>query len=450
MSPTQLRNARKRKAAKAKKAKEKEQREREEIRRERGDKFPVKSLDLSKGEGSKKSKPSIDPSQAYISSPKTCPRVLSAASYFASKSLPYPVHVGPLTGWRTSSKLAVRLNHKGKLTIGLFEPSSHKITPASSSPAHHPSINAVVKILESTASKIGVTPYDESTNLGDLKFVFLNVDRKSGTVQLTLIVNLLPTSPLPSSLSSLTSTLPSLTPLISTIYVHYNLSTTKHDNNIFSFEPDTWSLLFGPPCGIEEELEDVKTPYQLKLYFPPTVFRQANVTAFQGIVGRIREVIGELGRKDLRVLELYGGVGTIGLNLLDYVSKLVSSDENPHNLTPFNTSLQNLPKNLRKKASYLQESAEGVVKSGNLSRNSFDLVVVDPPRKGCNPAVLQALCGRGEKDLKTLIYVSCGFDAFKRDAETLEGKGGWKLERGEGRVLFPGADAVETLAVFKR
>lgn len=54
MSPTQLRNARKRKAAKAKKAKEKEQREREEIKRERGDKFPVKSLDLSKGEGSKK------------------------------------------------------------------------------------------------------------------------------------------------------------------------------------------------------------------------------------------------------------------------------------------------------------------------------------------------------------------------------------------------------------
>ena len=64
--------------------------------------------------------------------------------------------------------------------------------------------------------------------------------------------------------------------------------------------------------------------------------------------------------------------------------------------------------------------------------------------------MLRALCGKGEKDLKTLVYVSCGFDALKRDAEWLEEKGGWKLVSGEGRVHFPGADAVETLAVFKR
>ena len=49
-----------------------------------------------------------------------------------------------------------------------------------------------------------------------------------------------------------------------------------------------------------------------------------------------------------------------------------------------------------------------------------------------------------------LVYVSCGFDAFKRDREVLEKEGGWKVERVEGHVLFPGADAVETVAVFGR
>ena len=49
-----------------------------------------------------------------------------------------------------------------------------------------------------------------------------------------------------------------------------------------------------------------------------------------------------------------------------------------------------------------------------------------------------------------LIYVSCDFDAFERDREVLEKEGGWKVERVEGHVLFPGADAVETVAVFGR
>ena len=85
-----------------------------------------------------------------------------------------------------------------------------------------------------------------------------------------------------------------------------------------------------------------------------------------------------------------------------------------------------------------------VAESGALRR--AQLCIVDPPRKGLDHEVLTALGKRGPT---RLIYVSCGFPAFKRDCLDLLRKK-WRLVHAEGHVLFPGADHVETLAVFDR
>lgn len=52
-------------------------------------------------------------------------------------------------------------------------------------------------------------------------------------------------------------------------------------------------------------------------------------------------------------------------------------------------------------------------------------------------------------ELRRVIYVSCGFDALKRDTVALI-SAGWSLRHSEGFVLFPGSDHVETLAIFDR
>ena len=76
-----------------------------------------------------------------------------------------------------------------------------------------------------------------------------------------------------------------------------------------------------------------------------------------------------------------------------------------------------------------------------------DIIIVDPPRKGFEKYVCQAM--EITKGPKLLVYVSCGFDAFKRDCDSLL-KSGWALDVAEGHVLFPGSDAIETLAFFKK
>lgn len=103
-----------------------------------------------------------------------------------------------------------------------------------------------------------------------------------------------------------------------------------------------------------------------------------------------------------------------------------------------------------------------------------DVLIVDPPRKGLDEPVLKQFCQRPNpnqpyaeeasmllhlprhtinwaNDVRTLIYVSCGFDALARDCDALlSSNAGWKLESVTGYVLFPGSNHVETVVVFQR
>ena len=56
--------------------------------------------------------------------------------------------------------------------------------------------------------------------------------------------------------------------------------------------------------------------------------------------------------------------------------------------------------------------------------------------------------GGSNEAIKLVVYVSCGFQAFQRDCDALIKSGRWKVEFAEGYLLFPGSDAIETLAFF--
>lgn len=185
-------------------------------------------------------------------------------------------------------------------------------------------------------------------------------------------------------------------------------------------------------------------PYHCELCFPPFVFRQANLCAFERIVSAVRRFV-PFGSA---VVELYAGVGTIGLHLADVAGSLVCSDENPFNRACFRRSLKSLPPDLQQKLGYVSGDAASQVDS----IPAADVVIVDPPRKGMEDTVLDALTRPPKrKSVKPyrLIYVSCGFPAFCRDAEKLM-QHGWTVLHAEGFVLFPGSDHLETFCVFER
>lgn len=123
------------------------------------------------------------------------------------------------------------------------------------------------------------------------------------------------------------------------------------------------------------------------------------------------------------------------------------------------------------KVTYMVASATKALFSGQAL--GADVLIVDPPRKGLDEEVVAQLCkpfnpnqppiedkrmlfgpsytANMVNDVKTLIYVSCGFDALARDTDAiLSSSAGWKLASATGYVLFPGSNHLETVAVFKR
>ena len=520
LSPTQLRNARKRRAKKI-----------------------SRSAEGSPGDrttsGNKRHRPpdGADPSLKFLRNPEGAPIVQTARRYLEAKLSPsssdgkytnarFRVYLGPTKQWRTVAKLAVRPHPSGQgVAIGLFRPGTHDVVSVSNCTAHHDSINAAVRALTKICGEKDVSmnlAFDDITGQGFLRYVALSVERATGAVQLCLVWNSViypkrhdgsgeddegcndegrrkllnivrelkrfhgnkekrtrrrgkkgrgqegKNEP---SLNNSSKTASSGREFSSfslhSLWVHYN-STWKHGNAIFdtAAPAEAWEHLCGPRY-IEEILDLTNhappMPNPVKLRFPPNVFRQANIDAFTTIVGTIRRMIHRYSKEEREraegstqdlptCLELYGGVGTIGLNMVDLTSSLTSSDENPHNYACFQGSAaESLPNELRERLTYVPRNATDVVAGGH-GPIGAEILVVDPPRKGLDRPVLDFLCKEQDAAVgpKLLTYISCGFDAFQRDADALLDSGKWRIYHAEGHLLFPGSDAIETLAFFAR
>lgn len=437
----------------------------------------------------KKLQNNADPSMKYIKNPRDTPVVNQAIQYFTSKKKPFEVFIGPLKGWRTVSKLAVRRDKTTKkCVIGMFLPKSHDIIAVPNCAAHHPSINQTISYIQDICNDLNIEAYDESTGKGFLRYVCINVERSTKKSQVTLVWNSSPyqfqhenkkEKEKKQRMNDNDNKLEGqedLTRLIDEIkqkqrilnmhslWVHFNAQ-WKHASSIIDIgSNDLWKKYSGPDFINESlDLSGCRHPYppkgKIELCFSPNVFRQANLDSFARIVVAIRNYIMKYNQKrnddhKPKALELYGGVGTIALNICDLFSSLISSDENANNIVCFNQSLSYLrAKDYNAEhCSYIPKDATTLLKEFNLNEGRSEVIIVDPPRKGLDDFVLQSLIsgksGVGGPNL--LVYISCGFKAFVRDCDALLGSEKWQLHSCEGHILFPGSDAIETLAFFRR
>lgn len=143
----------------------------------------------------------------------------------------------------------------------------------------------------------------------------------------------------------------------------------------------------------------------------------------------------------------------MGLNIADKASEVLCSDSNVHVSEVFDSGVDTLPESHRERLFYDNLNAEEAIEAGQCEE--ADVIIVDPPRKGLDKAVMDLLLGihptqQHSSSLHTLIYVSCGYEALERECRELLASGRWKVKEAQGFVLFPGSDHVETVVVFER
>ncbi len=173
----------------------------------------------------------------------------------------------------------------------------------------------------------------------------------------------------------------------------------------------------------------------------PTAFFQTNVRAAEVLV---REVVDALADTRFgRVLDLYSGVGLFALPLAKQGRAVTAIEENRHAIASAESAirLNRIPEPACRLVAARVEEAMGRVGT------AWDAVLLDPPRQGCPPAVLdwvfRSLCPA------RIVYVSCNPEALVHDLAAVRGTG-YRFERIQPVDMFPHTAHVETVVVLDR
>lgn len=165
-------------------------------------------------------------------------------------------------------------------------------------------------------------------------------------------------------------------------------------------------------------------------------FFQVNTSQAVNLCNTIMEM-SELTGKET-VLDLYCGIGLLGLNLADKAKLVIGIDETG---SAIGDGRFNAVANKLSNAKFVNGKVEDILKTQKLAEK-YDVAIIDPPRQGCKPEVLKFL---EKKRPNTIIYVSCYPATMSRDIQILS-QYGFNLEAVQPLDMFPQTGHVESVA----
>ncbi len=207
----------------------------------------------------------------------------------------------------------------------------------------------------------------------------------------------------------------------------------------FNAQRDRSNNVLGPQferwCGPDSVVERFGGA---AVHYPPGAFGQSNLEVAQHIIEHLREQI----PRDSCVTEFYAGVGAIGLSVIDRTRELRLNESSPHALLGLEQGLAGLEAAQRAKVILRPGPAEAMLDAAT----GADVVIVDPPRKGLEPALAQGLA---ERPPERLLYVSCALGSLQGDIMRLTAERTLRLAGLTVFDMFPYTTHVETVARFE-
>ncbi len=335
-----------------------------------------------------------------------------------------PVEVvgGALTGFRHRARLAIR-GRRESPKIGLFEAGSHRLVHIPTCQVHHPLINQVAEVVRGALIDTGVDCYSDDAHRGLARYLQVVIERRSQTAQVVVVGNARRVEPFAALLEAIRAALGAR------LHSLWFNAHPERSNAVLGREFHAW-------CGPASLVDRYGGA---EVHYPPGAFGQSHPALAERIVAHVRERI----PVNARVAEFYGGVGAIGLSVLDRASALRINEVAVESLRGLALGLAALDPGERAKVSVWPGTAAAAAPAA-LDRT---VVIADPPRKGLDPVLLATL--RGSPPAR-FVYVSCDLRSLAADTARLVADGGFRLASLAAFDQFPYTEHVETVATFER
>lgn len=316
----------------------------------------------------------------------------------------------------------------GKIIVGYYQENSHKIVPFNNCFLQADWAEAFIEAFLSYANENNVSAYKEETHSGILKHLVL---RKVGdSVSVVIVINAL-------KLPEFNKLIDKLVKLNIKFTLHCNINTEK--TNLIMTEK--LEKLYGS--------NDIKAEaLGVKFLINPLSFMQINDDISLKIYDHVCELIKKMNYPN--VVEVYSGIGLLSniiapyCNKIDCVEIVKEAVDNAKNIAVLNGN-QNKITNVCGDAGVELPKIFDALKSDISNNKIGKVIILDPPRKGCDVAVINSLL-TSEADY--IIYLSCNPATLARDVKALSNA--FQINSATPYDMFPNTSHIEALVCLTR
>ncbi|RBW70825.1 23S rRNA (uracil(1939)-C(5))-methyltransferase RlmD [Bacillus taeanensis] len=338
------------------------------------------------------------------------------------------VRVHPVLGmnepWRYRNKAQVPVGEGGGgLVAGFYQQRSHRIIDMKECLIQASENDTVVQTVKEIAAKYGIRAYDEKSHRGTLRHIVAKYGQNTGDIMIVLITK---QKDLPNR-KNLIHDIKEQIPNVKSIVQNIN---PKRTNVIFG---DETRVLWGSPY-IYDTIGDIQFAISARSFY------QVNPVQTKVLYDKALEYANLTGTEN--VIDAYCGIGTISLFLAQKAKSVYGVEIVPEAIED---AKRNAELNHIKNVEFAVGEAETIIPNWYEEGIKADVMVVDPPRKGCDEKLLQTML---DMKPKRVVYVSCNPATLARDLKVLE-EGGYKTQEVQPVDMFPHTTHVENVAVLK-
>lgn len=326
--------------------------------------------------------------------------------------------------YRNKAQIPVGLSKDGSISMGFFSRHSHHIVDSTDCLIQPKLFLTVSELFRDFISEWNIPVYNEETHSGLIRHLYLRYGEATSKLMVCIVVN----GEGFAAEEELVNVITSRIPQVKSIIVNSN---TEKTNVILGSK---FRTIYG-----EDHITDILCG--LEFVISPQSFYQVNRTQAQKLYSLAKEYA-QLRETDTLV-DLYCGTGTIGLSMakdcrevigVEIVSKAIDNAK-------FNAKLNNIH-NARFICGDASDAAKDLRQEGIVP----DVVIIDPPRKGCDASLISTI---SDMSPRRVVYVSCDPATLARDLKIFD-EMGYTTERVTPVDMFPRTAHVESVALLNR
>ncbi len=326
--------------------------------------------------------------------------------------------------YRNKAQFPIRRDESGRVIIGFYARRSHRVVDTSSCALHPGFFTEIAEYTRGFIEKYRIPVYDETMHTGLMRHLYIRYGEKTGEVMICLVIN---GKKLPHAQEYVAGLL-NIDQNIKSVMLNIN---TKKTNVILGAEN---LCLYGSSF-----ITDILCGNLYKI--SPLSFYQVNRTAAEKLYNLAFDMAGLSGNETS--LDMYCGVGTIGLSMAKRVKKVIGAEIVPQAIED---AKENALANGISNAEFICADAAEAARTLQERKIKPDVVFLDPPRKGCSAELIDILA---EMSPQKIIMISCNSATMARDVVLLEERG-YSIKKVCPLDMFPRTAHVECVACLTK